>query len=439
MGIENRAQRIAGDDGRITQGDINRLTADDRYWDLNAARKILPANFFRQLEQGKWFWIGRDSDLSRWGYLDKLNQIESNYIAERASVQKEQQLDSNTLKVNLPRGLEFVKFWRTLWLQKPFMTGQDVQIFQQLLSSKGARYNCALSNGVFDGVFWPNTEKKLKLYQQEVLGQGGDGVMDMWGQTMISLTGNTWNPNPTQRPSLNPRVSTRNVPMTPRITPRSSTQLRSREQLSFRNPESARQYNDAIVWISSNIWNGTWSFVSPNVIMTAAHVVQNNNAAGRNLKIRSMTWKSYTVSSVSRIPGEDIAFIRVRESSPLSFNLNNGWSLNSLANSVMLWTHGWNPDIRFAEQDSRNAQVLRWAEIYRTSANTADFDGDGIKNSQDNTVALIQARKWNSGSILVDASGKPIWMITWAFHQWNGAAIVEPNILAAYNRFLQAS
>lgn len=53
--METRAERIAGNDRKITQADIQRLESGDPHGDLRVAREILPPDFFRQLEEGKWF------------------------------------------------------------------------------------------------------------------------------------------------------------------------------------------------------------------------------------------------------------------------------------------------------------------------------------------------------------------------------------------------
>ncbi len=71
-----------------------------------------------------------------------------------------------------------VQFGRTL---KRGMSGDDVRVLQNLLTNMG--YD---TNGI-DGAFGPGTESALKKYQQEKLGQSGDGKMDMNGATMKSF------------------------------------------------------------------------------------------------------------------------------------------------------------------------------------------------------------------------------------------------------------
>jgi len=439
MWVENRAERIAGVDGRITQSDIDRLSTHDNHWDLSAAKKVLPSSFFRQLEHGKWFGIGEGSDLSRLWYLAKLNQIESNYLDERVSIHSVQQKQSNSLKTELPRGYESVMFWRTLRLAKPFMRGQDVQIFQQLLSSKWSQYNCASSNWVFDWVFGPQTQSQLKKYQRDVLWQGGDGVMDMWGQTMISLTWNAWNPNPSDHSNLQARVSTRNAPVTPNIRSRNTPQTRTNERLSSRNIEAASQYFDAVVGISSSVGNGSGSFIAPNVIMTAAHVVGNGSA--RNMKIENMNGSNFQVESIARIPWEDVAFITVKQSSTNNFNLNVWWSVSSLNDSIMLWTHNGQAQFRFADQDKDISQVKRGQKLFNTSYSNQDIDNDWQVNRVDHRVTPHLTKRWYSGAMIISPDGKPLWMATWAFHNWNGAGMMEPirDLQRAYARFLQVS
>jgi len=99
---------------------------------------------------------------------------------------------------------------------------------------------------------------------------------------------------------LQARVSTRNAPVTPNIRSRNTPQTRTNERLSSRNVEAASQYFDAVVGISSSVGNGSGSFIAPNVIMTAAHVVGNGSA--RNMKIENMNGSNFQVESIARIP-----------------------------------------------------------------------------------------------------------------------------------------
>ncbi|NDK10010.1 hypothetical protein GW846_04470 [Candidatus Gracilibacteria bacterium] len=90
-----------------------------------------------------------------------------------------------------------VQFGRTL---KRGMSGDDVVVLQNLLTNMG--YD---TNGI-DGSFGPGTEGALKKYQQEKLGQSGDGRMDMNGATMKSFMttkSSVSNTNETQSQSRN--------------------------------------------------------------------------------------------------------------------------------------------------------------------------------------------------------------------------------------------
>ena len=89
--METRGERVAGEDKKITQADIEKLEKLDPNGDLKIAREILPADFFKQLEAGKWFGIGKGSVLEKQGYIEKLNAVSQSYDQEKHEVIEDSQ------------------------------------------------------------------------------------------------------------------------------------------------------------------------------------------------------------------------------------------------------------------------------------------------------------------------------------------------------------
>lgn len=168
----NVGERLTPAVDRDGDGDLDMIDIRGFSPETQAAiRRVLGDTNMRTLEEGSRFSM---ESLIRHGFVVERNgQIEETRAAQRGLWE--------TVDANLfPRGLAETFTGRLARGSQ----GPEVALLQRLLTERGfdARYR-----GVYDGDFGRGTETALRNYQRQVLGQSGDGVMDLNGSTMRSL------------------------------------------------------------------------------------------------------------------------------------------------------------------------------------------------------------------------------------------------------------
>jgi peptidoglycan hydrolase-like protein with peptidoglycan-binding domain len=349
--METRVERIAWNDRKITQADIERLQSLDPHRDLQIVQEIMPPDFFQQLEAGKWFGITAWSSLWRSGYIEKLNQIGARYEEERHEVEEQ----SSTALEDMTQGNDDTQviyensqnqFTRSLSLQSPLLRWEDVLFLQQKLTNLG--YD---TQGV-DGIFWRKTQRALIAYQQQVLWQLWDGVMHLHGPTMQSLL---WDFDaPSHR---SPIPQDRENPVVENNPWRRDIQIALQEN-GVEDQELISRVEGSLVTLSGGIFGtrGSGSFIAPNMILTAEHVIRDlDTMEYKNITIRDAAWNRYDIVRIYVDPSQnDIAFIETKQRSQNYLPLAQGNTENRVdTEGILLWFHQNRPRFQRAQVTER--------------------------------------------------------------------------------------
>jgi peptidoglycan hydrolase-like protein with peptidoglycan-binding domain len=349
--METRVERIAWNDWKITQADIERLQSLDPHGDLQIVQEIMPPDFFQQLEAGKWFGITAWSSLWRSGYIEKLNQIGARYEEERHEVEEQ----SSTALEDMTQGNDDTQviyensqnqFTRSLSLQSPLLRWEDVLLLQQKLTNLG--YD---TQGV-DGIFWRKTQRALKAYQQQVLGQSWDGVMHLHGPTMQSLLWDFHAPS-----NRSPIPQDRETPVVENNPWRRDIQIALQEN-GVEDQELISRVEGSLVTLSGGIFGtrGSGSFIAPNMILTAEHVIRDlDTMEYKNITIRDAAWNRYDIIRIYVDPSQnDIAFIETKQRSQNYLPLAQGNTENRVdTEGILLWFHQNRPRFQRAQVTER--------------------------------------------------------------------------------------
>ena len=384
--METRIERIAGTDRKITHADIMRLWENEDYQALKA---VMPKIFFDQLSQGKWFWIGNRSFLAVNGYIEKINSLEWNYRSwkeeirtqTRRSLQEQQdpQRESSTSHESLES--QKTGFYRTLQFQKPYLRGEDVVLLQKRLQIHGCL------PGKIDGVFWKNTLNAFLKFQK-VLWKPQDGIFQVNSEEMRILLSNK------------PVVSTKNQWETqePLTVPSISPQL---TEAWITDPELQRKIWGSIVTLNIGLFGGaTGTFIAPNKILTARHVVLDPKTWKPNAFSEIQAgWRTYTVKSISYDKRNDVATIETVEPSPywLPFAKDSSW----IQEAVVVSSFRGNQKVHIPKKTEKS--VSTETEIF--------WEDSRYK------FLHIPSRHGDSGSPVIDEKGRIVWIVRGSFDE----------------------
>jgi len=155
------ASRVdSNNDGQVSPRELK--SGDHR--DKMALKKMIGKDAYRSIIKGETVALNERNDAQ----ADVTHRTNREQKAHRGEVTS---------------SIESAEFTRTL---KKGAEGEDVAALQSAL--KAAGYN----PWTVDGKFGPGTDKALRAYQKQELGQSGDGVMELGGATMQSIQSLAW-------------------------------------------------------------------------------------------------------------------------------------------------------------------------------------------------------------------------------------------------------
>ena len=179
----------------------------------------------------------------------------------------------------------------------------------------------------------------------------------------------------------------------------------------------------------TNMLQGSWGFIRPNVVVTSAHVLRSID----NKKIRNIwlivdgSWRIHRpVAVYFDTNNQDIAFILTKWRNE---NFINIWQDNRDKgySTVSLWLSDLEP--RFISDSFVSiSERLNNTQIHMRRAMLihSDLDGNGILDHIDHVHTHINLKPWDSGGLIIDENINLKWIATLGSLENYGGWYYEP-------------